>query len=43
MTRDVVQAIEANPLGPVAGALAGAWVYERIRCGGEPRMANGCC
>lgn len=30
-------------LGPVAGALAGAWAYRFIRCGGEEHFAGGCC
>lgn len=29
--------------GPIAGALAGVWIYDMVRCGGEPQMASGCC
>jgi aquaporin NIP len=30
-------------LGPAFGAVAGAWAYRTIRCGGEERPAGGCC
>jgi aquaporin NIP len=30
-------------LGPAIGAMAGAWTYRFIRCGGEEHSAGGCC
>jgi aquaporin NIP len=30
-------------LGPLVGAVAGAWAYRFIRCGGEEHSAGGCC
>jgi len=30
-------------LGPVAGALCGALVYQGVRCGGDAQSAGGCC
>lgn len=30
-------------IGPVTGALAGAWAYRAVRCGGEERSPGGCC
>jgi aquaporin NIP len=30
-------------VGPLAGAIAGACVYQVLRCGGDEKTADGCC
>jgi aquaporin NIP len=30
-------------VAPIAGALAGAWCYQLVRCGGPVQDAKGCC
>lgn len=30
-------------LGPILGAIAGAWAYRLIQCGGDAGTAEGCC
>ena len=35
--------IDATSGVPIAGAIAGAWTYQVVRCGGPARDATGCC
>ena len=30
-------------VGPLAGAIAGACIYQVLRCGGDEKTADGCC